>query len=100
MWARTRVSILEGEEPSGFQRIAPLSDCGNGVSPNQPFSELTALNPDLTLAFHREPRGDWFAMDALTHAHPNGIGSTEARLFDTDGSVGIASQTLLLNPGW
>jgi hypothetical protein len=100
LWMRTTVPILEDEEPSGFQSISPISDCPNGIFPSQPFTEVAALNPDLTLAFHREPRGDWFAMDAVTHAHPNGIGSTEARLFDVDGPVGVASQTLLLNPGW
>ncbi len=100
LWMRTTVPILEDEVPSGFQSISPLSDCANGISPNQPFTEVAALNPDLTLAFHREPVGDWFAMDAVTHAHPNGIGSTEARLFDVDGPVGMASQTLLLNAGW
>jgi hypothetical protein len=100
VWMRTNVPILEDETPSGFQSISPLSDCSNGISPNQPFTEVTALNPDLSLAFHREPRGDWFAMESVTHAHPNGIGATEARLFDIDGPVGLASQTLLLNPGW
>ena len=100
LWMRTKVPILEDEQPSGFQSISPLSDCANGISPNQPFTEVALLNPDLTVAFHREPVGDWFAMEAVTHAHSNGIGSTEARLFDVDGPVGVASQTLLLNAGW
>jgi hypothetical protein len=100
MWMRTTVPILEHEDPSGFQMISPLSDCANGVSPNQPFTEITALNPDLTVVFHREPRGDWFAMDSVTHAHSNGIGATESRLFDVDGPVGVTAQTILVNRGW
>lgn len=100
MWMRTTVPILEDEKPSGFQRISPLADCGNGVSPNQPFTEFAALNPDLSITFHREPQGDWFAMKAVSHAHPNGVGSTESSLFDTGGPVALATQTILVNKGW
>ncbi len=96
LWMRTRVPLLAGEESSGFQRICPLADCGNGVSWNEYFVDVAALNPDLTVVFHREPRGEWFAMSAISHTHGNGIGATEARLYDVHGPVGFACQGLLV----
>ena len=37
-WMRTKVPILADEEPSPFQRISPLADCGNGVVCPMAFS--------------------------------------------------------------
>ena len=98
LWMRTKVPLLVDEEPSGFQRICPLADCGNGISWNEYFVNVAAINPDLTIVFHREPQGDWFAMSAVSHTHTNGIGASESRLFDTEGPVGFASQSLLVRP--
>ncbi len=98
LWMRTKVPLLAGEKLSGFQKICPLADCGNGVSWNQYFVDVAALNPDLTVVLHRPPRGDWFASSAVSHTHGNGIGSTESRLYDVDGPVGFASQSLLVMP--
>ncbi len=98
LWMRTKVPLLADEEGSGFQRICPLADCGNGISWNEYFVDVAALNPDLTIVLHREPRGDWFASSAVSHTHGDGIGATEARLYDVDGPVGFASQSLLVMP--
>lgn len=97
LWMRT-VPLLADEEPSGFQRLCPLADCGNGISYNEPPGALRFLNPDLTLAVFREPVGAWFASSAVSHWQPDGIGLADAELFDRDGVVGRAVQTLLIEP--
>jgi len=56
------------------------------------------MNTDLTLQIHREPQGDWFAASAVSHWQPNGIGMSQAILYDTLGPVGMALQTLVLHP--
>ena len=98
MWMRTLVPLLAGEEPSPFQRIAPLADCGNGISYNAYLDEAHFVNPDLTVWLHRPPGGEWHASHAVSHWHPSGVGVAEAVLFDTTGPVGGAVQTLLLFP--
>lgn len=98
LWMRT-VAIVDGEEPSPGQRLGPLADCGNGISWNTHPDEVTCINPDLTLTILREPVGSWFASRATTHAGPVGIGRSGADLFDVDGLVGHAGQTLVLRAG-
>lgn len=95
MWMRT-VPIVAGEDPSPVQRLAPLADCGNGISANDPFTTVTCINPDLTITCLREPRGDWFASRAATHAGDDGVGVAVADLFDRDGLVAHVTQTLVL----
>lgn len=95
MWMRT-VPILSDEDPSPFQRLAPLADCGNGISWNVHPAEVTCINADLLLTLVREPVGDWFASRAVTHTSDDGIGFAGADLFDVDGLVGRVAQTLVL----
>lgn len=97
LWLRTLYPIVEDEEPSPFQRIAPLADCGNGISRNGDVGSISFVNPDLTLSLHREPLGDWFASRSVSHWQPSGIGFADSELFDVDGPVGRASQSLILS---
>ncbi|MCP4968071.1 MAG: thioesterase family protein [bacterium] len=98
MWMRTKVPILPDEEPSPFQKISPLADCGNGISYNAPIGEMMFVNPDLSVSLHREPEGDWFCSQSVSHWQENGTGMADAELFDEWGPVGRAVQNLLLAP--
>ncbi len=98
MWLRSLVPILADEEGSGFQRICPLADSGNGISYNTYLDEIDFVNPDLTVALHREPEGEWFLSKAESHWQGDGTGVADAELFDRAGPVGRAVQSLLLNP--
>lgn len=95
---RTLVPILADEEPSGFQRICPLADSGNGISYNDYLDKILFLNPDLSISLLREPQGEWFCSKAVSHWQPDGTGVADAELFDRRGPVGRATQNLLLDP--
>ena len=97
MWMRT-IGIIEGETPTAFQRLCPLADCGNGISRNTDISENTCVNPDLTLVAFRQPQSEWLASQARSFWEPNGIGMSHAMLYDTNGVVGTALQTLIIRP--
>ncbi len=97
VWMRTP-PLLEGEDPSPIQALCPLADCGNGISWNAPTSEMGFMNTDLTVQIHREPVSDWLASDSISHWQPSGIGMSQSVLFDTQGPVGTALQTLVLFP--
>lgn len=97
VWMRT-VPLLPDEEPSGFQRICPLGDSGNGISYNAYLDQMTFVNPDLVIAVHREPRGEWLCSRVRSHWEPDGLGLSDAELFDRSGHVGRAVQTILIDP--
>ena len=96
MWARSTVPILEGEEPSTFQRVCPLADSGNGISWHLPAREMLFLNADLVVSVHRPMRGEWVGSLARSHWEPTSIGRADAELFDPDGPIGRAMQHLVL----
>jgi len=97
IWLRTP-DLLEGEQPSPFVSLCPLADCGNAVSRNAELDRMGFVNPDLTIFLVRPPRGRWLASQAVSHWQPSGVGLADAALFDADGFVGRAVQTLLLQP--
>ena len=90
--------LLTGENPSPFQSICALADCGNGTSRNANLDEASFVNPDLTIILHRLPETEWHALSAISFWEKSGIGLSQATLFDEKGPVGVASQTLLIQP--
>ncbi len=96
MWMRNRVVTLAGEASSPFEKLAPLADCASGVSRNGGLFSFSPLNVDLTMSLVRQPIGDWFASQSISHWQPSGIGQTDAALFDRENLVGHATQSLIL----
>ncbi|MFV0306911.1 MAG: thioesterase family protein [Desertimonas sp.] len=92
------VSPLPDEVPTPFQRIAPLADCGNAFSRHSDGDALQFINADLTIALHRDPVGEWLGSRSSSQWQPGGVGLADALLFDDQGPVGRALQTLLLRP--
>jgi len=97
VWMKT-VPLLETESPSAFQRICPLADCGNAFGRNAEPSEVSFVNPDLSIVLHRNPVGEWLGSQSVGFWEPNGQGLADALLFDEHGAVGRALQTMLLKP--
>lgn len=97
IWTRS-VPFLADEEPSGFQRLCPLADSGNGISYNEYLDRVFFVNSDMQVSVHRAPEGEWVGARVVSHWQPDGTGLSDAELFDQTGPVGRAVQTLLLNP--
>jgi hypothetical protein len=98
VWIKT-LPLLPDEATSPFQRICVLADSGNALSRNAEPWDVTFLNADLTLSLHRLPDGEWLGSQVSAHWQPNGIGVADAKLFDEQGPVGRALQTLVVRPG-
>jgi hypothetical protein len=94
VWFRLRHPLLPGEVPSVYQRVAVAADSGNGISAILDFTKYTFVNPDLSINLLRRPRGEWICLDARTHLGPDGCGLAESALFDTEGLIGRATQSL------
>ncbi len=93
-WFRLQRPLVEGEEPSGYQRVAVAADSGNGISALLSIERYLFVNSDLTINLLRRPVGEWICVDARTLLAPNGCGLAESQLFDEQGLIGRATQSL------
>jgi hypothetical protein len=96
-WARMRIPLVDGEEPTGLQRIMVLADCGNGVSNTLPIAQWLFINPDLTVHLGRSPSGEWTCIDAVTTVDRHGFGVATSTLYDRQGQVGHGAQSLYVS---
>jgi len=95
-WTRLRVPVVDGEEPSGTQRLVAVADSGSGVSSMLDFQNWLFINTDLSLHLHRLPDGDWIYMRAQSTLEPLGVGVAESEFFDARGRVARRAQALLV----
>lgn len=98
VWVRQRVSLVEGEQPTGAQRLMAVADSGNGVSNRLDIRKWLFINSELTVHLLREPVGEWIALDAATAIGPTGIGTATSELHDVRGHVARGAQALLIRP--
>jgi hypothetical protein len=98
VWARQRVPLVDGEEPSGLQRLFAVADSGNGVSNYLDPRRWWFINSELTVHLRRPPSGEWIGLDAVTLVGRHGIGTATSILHDGDGPVATGAQALLVRP--
>lgn len=94
VWARPRLAVVDGERPSGAQRVAAVADSANGVGARIDMTRWLFLNTEITIHLHRMPVGEWVGVDAHTVIGPTGLGTVSAGLFDEQGQVGRCAQQL------
>lgn len=97
VWMRMGVPLLPGEEPTPLQRVLAAADSGNGVSAALDWRRYLFINVDLSVHLHRMPAGEWVCLQAGTQPEPNGVGLADTALYDTEGPIGRALQTLLVS---
>ena len=95
-WFRLGGELVAGEAPGPLQRVVTAADFGNGLSGILDFRTHLYINPDLTVYLHRYPTGEWVGVDAVTWAHPHGIGLAESQLWDEEGPIGRSLQSLVV----
>ena len=95
-WMRMGVALIEGEQPHPRDRVLVAADSGNGVSAPLDYHRWVFINADLSVALRRLPQGEWVCLDATTWTEADGVGLTDTGLYDEDGLIGRATQSLLL----
>lgn len=95
-WFRLVVPFVEGMPTSPAMRAIAAADFGNGLSWVLPAKRFVFANADLSLHLHRLPVGEWIGLQSQTQVDASGAGVTLSRLFDEQGSIGVAAQTLVL----
>lgn len=97
LWMQCLVDTISDEEPHPAEWVLPLADCGNGIS-WWSLSDVTFVNPDLTLYLHRQPVGRWIRIQSHSEWNPHGIGLADSELADEAGPLGRSLQSLFLAP--
>ena len=95
-WFRLAVPMVRGAPNSPAMRAAAAADFGNGLSWVLPPDSFLFSNADLNLHLHRQPVGEWIGLSSETQADASGAGTTLSRLYDEQGPIGVAVQTLVL----
>ncbi|MBC6450606.1 thioesterase family protein [Actinokineospora xionganensis] len=98
VWARQRVALVKGEEPTGLQRLLVLADSGNGVSSLLDPRRWYFINTELTVHLRRQPEGEWIGMDAHTEVGDHGVGTAFTVMHDRRGPLARGAQALLIKP--
>jgi len=98
VWARPKIPLIPGEEPSPMCRALLLADSGSGVSAALDPVRFLFINVDLTVILPRDPVGEWLLLDAVTTIAGVGTGLAETAVSDVRGRCGTAIQTLLVAP--
>ena len=94
VWFRLNHPLIAGETPSPYQRVAVAADSGNGISAALDFTKYVFINCDLTINLFRRPRGEWICLDAKSWIGGNSCGLAESALYDAQGLIGRATQSL------
>lgn len=98
VWTRPRLPLVEGEPLSPLGRLLLMVDSANGISAELSPARYTFVPVELTVAVTRHPATEWVGMRARTTIEADGIGLTRADLFDEQGMIGLAIQTLFVAP--
>jgi hypothetical protein len=96
-WFRMAEPLVDDEPPSPAARACAAADFGNGASRVLDWDQWLFVNTDLTVHLHREPQGEWVALDARTALQPDGTGLAWSDLYDTAGHLGVSLQTLYVD---
>jgi len=96
VWTRVRVPLVAGEEITPLERLLVMADAASGVSAALDWAKWSFVNVDLGIHLVRPPAGEWMAMDARTAIGPTGMGLCTSQLFDSEGAVGVSTQSLLV----
>jgi len=94
VWMRLEHPLVVGEQPSPYQRVAVAADSGNGVSAALDIRDYLFVNSDLTINLFRKPIGVWICLEARSLFGGNGCGLAESALYDAQGLIGRATQSL------
>jgi hypothetical protein len=98
VWTRTRIPVVPGAPVSPLGRLLLMVDSANGVSAELSPTRFSFVPVELSVSVLRHPRTEWIGMRAQTWLDAEGIGQTRAELFDQEGALGTAVQTLFVAP--
>jgi Acyl-CoA thioesterase N-terminal domain/Acyl-CoA thioesterase C-terminal domain len=93
-WIRMSQPLIEGESPSSIVRSAAIADFVSSSSWRL-GEDWISINPEVSLQLEREPVGEWLCVESTIRFEDDGMGVSEAILFDRTHRIGRASKGVL-----
>jgi hypothetical protein len=97
-WLHPGVPLVEGVEVSPTAAYLGLVDTANGIAVREDPRSWMFPNVDLTVHLIREPVAGWVGFDTTVVFGSDGLGVTSSTLYDVEGPVGRAEQSLTVRP--
>lgn len=91
LWTRA-LSVVDGEAPTAFERGVIGAESSSLIN-NWGDTGIGFINCDLTVTFARLPIGLRVGVEADTHLEQDGISTSTAALYDTEGQFGVGMVT-------
>lgn len=95
-WMRAFTHIVDAEATTPLQRLASCIDSANGIGAVLNPLRFVFMNTDTVMHLHRVPQGDEFGIRARMSVGPDGVGVTNAEIFDHHGFIGTSAQSVLV----
>jgi hypothetical protein len=96
-WFRLRHPLVAGEPATGLDLVAAAGDFGNGIASVLDWGQHMFINPELTLHIERYPVDEWVALQSHTRVLAGSVAVAESVLWDRQGRIGRATQSLLVD---
>jgi len=93
---RLAVPFVRGEEMSPLVNLMAMSDFTSGMASFLPYDQYVSINPDLTIHSLRYPISEHIGIDAETWVDSDGIGQSQAKLFDESGLCALGAASLFV----
>jgi hypothetical protein len=97
LWLRMHRPLVAGLPTSPYVRMVAVSDMLSMVAGHLDPGEWLTVNVDLDLHTFRDPVGEWIGLRGLHKNVGDGIGLSEAVLYDLDGRIGRGTATILID---
>tara|TARA_B100000745_G_scaffold39156_1_gene23972 strand:- start:2685 stop:3167 length:483 start_codon:yes stop_codon:yes gene_type:complete len=98
VWMRMHNTMVAGHDASPFVRLSTMADMTSMAAQYLDPEEWATINADLNVMAFRDPVGDWIGIRGLHKNDGDGIGLSEAVLYDLGGRVGRATASILIEP--
>ena len=96
LWLRMHCRMIAGHESSPFVMLATVGDMLSMAAQYLDPADWMTINPDLTIQIFRDPIGEWIGLLGLHKNDIDGIGMSEAVLYDSTGRIGRGTSSILI----
>ncbi len=93
-WMSEVRELVEGTPLTPFQRVVLAADFASPFA-NASDQGLGYINTDVTVYLHRLPEKEWIGFESIYHDATDGVAIGECRLYDQEGSIGVATVAAL-----
>jgi Thioesterase-like superfamily len=95
-WFRFARPLIDDVPVTPVETAVAAADFTNGYAHEISWERWMFANVDLTVHLWRAPSGEWVGARGVTAHGPHGAATSRATLFDADGPIGLAAQSLFV----